>query len=295
MGKLIKYELKGSYKYILGVLALVIILTGAIYFYMSNFTLDNQGGILGAAFIGLSFMVIFATMFATFFYIVNLYSKELYEDRGYLTFTLPLTGRQILGSKLVVAVIWFGLLGVGVLLANLIGIRQIMPKELWNQIPFGEILGSVRASSIISGLVYSLLGGLVTLITVYFSMTLGRFIVKGKRLKGLWFILFLIISFIIGLGSMKVRTILPYYLNVNHPAIESYDSIKKDNSLTFGTDEDGIEMELAIGQLGLGNSEIMFNNQGDTLYNIGDILYNILILVLGYFGTSYLLEKKLDF
>lgn len=99
-----KYEIKGTYKILLGILALVLILITGIYMYSrdsSNFL--N----FGAIFMTLSVLVLFGTSLATFLYIVSSFKNELYEDRGYLTFTLPLTGNQIVGAKLLVAMFWF--------------------------------------------------------------------------------------------------------------------------------------------------------------------------------------------
>ena len=56
MGKYIKYEIRGSYKFILGVLALVLILTTGIYAYIIN---AREGSALGATFyrsIGFSYI-----------------------------------------------------------------------------------------------------------------------------------------------------------------------------------------------------------------------------------------------
>lgn len=86
MGRYIKYEIKGSYKFILGVLALVLILITGIFAYSINV---DEGSVLGGMFVGLSTLVIFGTLLTTFLYIVGSFRKELYEDRGYLTFTLP--------------------------------------------------------------------------------------------------------------------------------------------------------------------------------------------------------------
>ena len=87
MGRYIKYEIKGSYKFILGVLALVLILTTVLYTYIAKKE--------SSPVIALASMIIFGTALTTFLYIVGSFRKELYEDRGYLTFTLPLTGHEI--------------------------------------------------------------------------------------------------------------------------------------------------------------------------------------------------------
>ena len=107
MIKYMKYEIRGTYRYILGVLALVLILITGIYSYTAR---GNTVG--GNIFIVLSAMLLFGTALVTFLYIVGSFRKELYEDTGYLTFTLPLTGSQIVASKLIVALLWFFVLGI---------------------------------------------------------------------------------------------------------------------------------------------------------------------------------------
>lgn len=44
-------------------------------------------------------MTLFGTALVVFLYIVGSFRKELYEDRGYLTFTLPLTGKLLTHSS----------------------------------------------------------------------------------------------------------------------------------------------------------------------------------------------------
>lgn len=281
MGKLMKYEIKGSYRFILGVLALVMILTSGIYIYMNN-AMQNDATVLGGMFIGLSFMVIFGTMLATFFYIVNLFRKELYEDRGYLTFTLPLSGRQILGSKLLVALLWFGILGLGVMISNGIGLRFIVPNEIWQEIPFAEIFSQISISTLVFGLLYGLLGGVVTLITIYFAMALGRVSFKNKKMGGIWFVIFLVLSLIISFGQLKAAELIPHYLNLGNPGLESFDSAVTTMDMSIHVDVSG------------SIPTITNNMNGDILINIGALLYNIIIAIAGFLGTSYLIERKID-
>jgi len=122
-----KYEIRGTYKYFLGVLALVFILFTAIYAYISQ---PNRSSMLGDLFMVLSIMILFGTALVVFLNIVNSFRKELYEDRGYLTFTLPLTGIQIVGSKLLVALFWFFILGTAITLYNIIMVIIFIPHDL---------------------------------------------------------------------------------------------------------------------------------------------------------------------
>ena len=281
MGKLMKYEIKGSYKFILGVLALVVLLTSGVYVYMNN-VMQTDATVIGTLFVGLSSMVIFGAMFGTFFYIVNLFRKELYEDRGYLTFTLPLSGREIVGAKLLVALVWFLVIGLGLFISNAIGLGLIIPKELWQGIAFKELFGEIRISMIILSFLAMVMSIVQTLLLIYFSMALGRLTFKNKKISGIWFVIFVVLNMLIGYGHVKAMGIMPQYLNLTSFGIES-----AANALANGP---GLEM-----MSGLSNGpSITVSFTGDFLVNIGGLIYNLLIMVLTFFGTSYLIEDKID-
>ena len=85
---------------------------------------------MGGIFVTLCILLLFGTALVTFLYIVGSFRKELYEDTGYLTFTLPLTGYQITASKLLVALLWFFVLGVAVTAINLVLILAFLPVKI---------------------------------------------------------------------------------------------------------------------------------------------------------------------
>lgn len=275
MGRYIKYEIRGSYKFILGVLALVLILTTGIYAYISN---AREGSALGATFTGLSVLVIFGTLLTTFLYIVNSFRKELYEDRGYLTFTLPLTGNQILGAKLIVAFMWFVLLGVVIAIYNGIMVLSFSPVK----INISELFSILKSMNIayrelfIFGLT-AIIGGISTLILIYFSMALSRVTFRNKKIGGFWFVIFLVLSGIVTYGQVKVIQVLPYYLDLNTFKIAS------SHMLSYG-------FNITINNGGL----IMSGDLGGTILNIAGFIYSIVIGVLMFLGTGYLIENKID-
>ncbi len=207
MGRYIKYEIKGSYKFILGVLALILILTTGIYMYANK---TDGGSALGGTFIGLSTLVIFGTLLTTFLYIVGSFRKELYEDRGYLTFTLPLTGHEILGAKLIVATMWFLILGVVIIGYNSIMMLNLdIVKQSMDEI--GQVM-RVLPDFINRGMVMSfilmLLGGISTLILIYLSMAFGRVTLRNK--KNRWPLVYNIFSIISNSRNWPDKD---YYIN----------------------------------------------------------------------------------
>jgi len=282
MGRYIKYEIKGSYKFILGVLALVLILTTGIYAYVDN---TDGGSALGGSFIGLSFLIIFGTLLTTFIYIVGSFRKELYEDRGYLTFTLPLTGHEILGAKLIVAIIWFVLLGIviigynAIMAMNLDIVKQSMDGLEITVRAIPEIFNKETIMTII----LMGLGGISTLILIYLSMALGRVTLKNKKIGGLWFVIFLILSALVGYGQAKIVALVPYYLDLNTFKIVSYESFI--NAIEYSTN---------VNLFQVNDAALLTGNGSQYILNIAGFIYLIGIMVLNFILTGYIIENKID-
>lgn len=273
MGRYMKYELKGNYKFILGVLALVLILTTGIYAYIAH---ADESSSMGAIFMGLSVLVIFGALLTTFLYIVGSFRKELYEDRGYLTFTLPLTGNQILGAKLIVAIIWFAILGL------VIGLYNVFMTFIFAPIKpaISDIIAIINSIPIREASVFLLImfiGGVSTLILIYFSMALGRVTFRNKRIGGFWFVIFLIVSGLVAMGQAKIIQGLPYYLDLNTFRIISNDMLNY-----------GFHIEMSSAGL------MASGNMGNAVLNIAGFIYSIAVAVVFFLGTGYIIENKID-
>lgn len=274
MGKYIKYEIKGSYRFILGVLALVLLLTTGIFAYATNI---KEGYALGGVFIGLSTLVILGTLFGTFLYIVGSFRKELYEDRGYLTFTLPLTGNQILGGKLIVATIWFVLLGAVLLGYNFLLAMGFTPLKT----DILKIIPMITTNSKLAiGFIISLILGINTLILIYFSMALGRVTFKNKKIGGFWFLIFLGLSSLIMWGQVKTIQLLPYYLDLTSFKLVSSNIVN--------------QISGNINIIQFNDSTLLLGNGDTTIINIFGFLYTIVMGVVTFLGTGYLVENKID-
>ena len=270
MGKYMKYEIKGSYKFILGVLALVLILTAVLYSYgfkgqsINSMTTDS-------AFMGIAILIMFGALFSAFLYIVDSFRKELYEDRGYLTFTLPLTGNQILGSKLIVAIMWFIILGVVILLFNGFMIYRFIEfdfdfKDLY------PVLGFFTNAFI------AFINGIVTLIIIYFSMALSRVTFKNKKIGGLWFIVFLVLNALVGYATIKIIGAFPYYLDLKAFKIVNYNNILSGVSSIFS----------------FNGGSIAVTAGGTTFINIAAFAFMVIVGVAAFLSTGYLVENKID-
>ncbi|RVU55696.1 ABC-2 transporter permease [Anaerosphaera multitolerans] len=261
----IKYEIKGSYRFILGVLALTTILNIGNFFYLDKVNYTGPSAI-GGIFLGFSFLVIFGMMIATFFYIVNLFRKDLYEDRGYLTFTLPISSQKILASKVLVAFLWFTVVTIGFILSNILAVNLISSNVILSDIYRFFMVTDIPWKEIFALFIGIITSSIITLLIIFFSMTVGRVSIKSKKFKGVWFFIFIFISIIHSLINVKVIEITPYYFNISTLGFEYI------NNYFFGA---------------------TFND-GVFIVNLGSILFNILTLLGFFFGTSYLMENHID-
>lgn len=273
MIKYMKYEVKGTYRYILSVLVLVLILITGLYVSDDHV----QGGSFGGGlFMGLSMMIIFGTVLVTFLYIVGSFRKELYEDRGFLTFTLPLKGIEIVGAKLIVALMWFFILGITIAFYNLVMALSFTPFELNFSELFAEIINSVSIKVVFFILFSAIFGGVYMLILIYFSMALGKVTFRNKRIGGLWFIIFLILNGILSIGQFGLEAIFPYYLDIETFTVGTKEVLNSGYNFVFGSGG--------------------FHGQGAGIFQVNLIsnIYSIITVVALFFGTGYLIEKKID-
>lgn len=276
MFKYMKYEIRGTYKYILGISALVLILITGLYTHMNRVSRTGEVSSLGNLFIGLSVMILFGTALATFLYIVGSFRKELYDDRGYLTFTLPLSGNQIVGSKLIVAILWFAILGIGIAVYNVVMALNFSPVEINLSELLSMISQIISVKEIVVITLGSIFSGVNMLVLIYFSMALSRVTFRNKKIGGLWFIIFLILSGVIAYGQFKIGELLPYYLDLNTFSIGSMDALNHQFNMEMN------------------NGIVMSTNTGMLTTNIAASIYSIATTVVLFLGTGYLIEKKID-
>ncbi len=277
MRKFMKYEFKGTYKFILGILAIVILASTIIQLNISNeiksANFDESFSFMRFMFV-VSMFVIFGAFLTAFFHIIGSFRKELYEDRGYLTFTLPLTGNQILGAKLIVAFIWFAVLGIGTMTYNLILAMGLFGGD-WLEI-FKEAFNLIGNAAISMGIM-GIISSISTLIIIYLSMALSKVTIKNKKIGGMWFVLFLIINAIASYITFKIGGAFPYYIDITNFKLLS---IREINVLQF-TNNGLVEM-------------MLFGNNREVYLNIIGTLSEILICIGAFMATGYIIEKKID-
>lgn len=291
MLKFMKYEIKGTYKFILTLIITVLGASTGIQLYtlntMNKFNKGLENGYSGAAMLPgflpvLLGLVIFGAFVSAFFYIISSFRKELYEDRGYLTFSLPLTGKQVLGAKLWIALLWSVILGLSVVIYNLI-LGSLLFGTRWIE-GFKMIFSQISANLVLSIGFTAILSGISTLLLIYFAMTLSKVSIRNKKIGGLWFILFLVLSGVISYITVKVSLVIPYYLDLNTFKIISETML--DNQMVSG---------MNFNVLSGGNMSGMMIGSGDVIFlNIAAYVFSILVALATFFGTSYLIENKVE-
>ena len=288
MKKFMKYEIKGTYKFILGILLVVLIASTVIQLGLQSDIkqLDRSTSFVNSSFGGLmlltSILVIFGAFLTAFFYIIGSFRKELYEDRGYLTFTLPLTGKQILASKLLVSLLWYLVLGAGIIIYNIV-LSLILFGNEWIYI-VRTIAENINPGFVSVGVV-SILSTLVTLILIYFSISLSKVSIRNKKIGGIWFIVFIVLNMIITTIIFKISTSLPYYLSLSDFSISHIYNI--------ATAAPGTSSGLVV--LGNEANALMFMGSDFKPYlNVFGSLFQLLVVIIGFLATGYLIENKVD-
>ena len=251
MFNLIKYELKGYYKDFTILLGIVIFLN------LLLFTRVNSWSI--AALLAISIMISFAAMVAVFIWNINLFSRDLYQDSGYLLYTLPQKGYSILGSKILTALIQNVIVGFVALSFNFVMV--MLTVDNWRQ-KLSEVLSFTTPGFITLFILSTLVGGIYFLATIYFSIALGKVAFKMKKLgKFGSFIIFVVISLITGKVTDSFMNIFPQ----------------------------SFKLDIAPAQMQATMSVI------PTIpVNIASLVVSALLFTGLFLGTSYLIENKMD-
>lgn len=213
--KLVKYEWKSTWK--MGVIILLAIagmtLIGTLGVvlpinYLQNNDLHSDETAVAGAFLAMALITSVMLYIVTFvgvtygmliYHGVRFY-KTMYSDEGYLTHTLPVTSKQLLISKTLVAGIWYLLVGLGIILSIgiLVGalfgslIDDSMMRELAQMHREMELMMEVDSSyifSIIHGIVYMIAAIIITpfstMMILFGCLTVGQLSKKYKAFMGI--------------------------------------------------------------------------------------------------------------
>ncbi|MTI69850.1 MAG: hypothetical protein FH751_06325 [Firmicutes bacterium] len=254
MHKLIKYEIKDNFKSFIGTFITMIILNLVLYFKLGDWRNES-------VFI-LTTLVNAAAFTVVLLFSIGAFSKELYKNRGYLTFTLPIKGSEILVSKLLTTIFWFIIASIIAFIFQYSVLKSIIETEILMHI--GKYFNFITIMSMIVIGIYSIAS---LFIIIYFSITISKMTFKDKKVgKVLGFVVFLLINFIINIVDVLLMKVFPQSFNLN---IEVLDKVNiwadKNTAITALAD-----------------------------FNIATTLFGGLIFVCFFILTSYFLNNKIE-
>ncbi|MEF9953216.1 MAG: ABC transporter permease [Clostridium sp.] len=274
LGKLLKYEFKATGRIFLPMYLVILVVA-----IINGFMLDINTDVLGSGNMQMiGFLVLFALVIAlaviTIVVTIQRFYKSLLGDEGYLMFTLPVSVKSLVLSKGIVATIWSILSGiVSVAAFGIIVFMQVIKamivdseiREIMNMISFSDLFNSVK--SVVPVEVYSGIGTVIWIVVVitivsylstvfgiYLSMAIGQMPKFTGYKVAASIIAFFVISFV---TSTIFEFIAPTdLLEVVETPISLIKELKE-----------------------------------FTYYIAG---YSIVECIALFFGTTYILEKKLN-
>ncbi|MCY6485734.1 hypothetical protein OW763_15525 [Clostridium aestuarii] len=186
-----------------------------------------------------------------------------------MTFTLPVSGNKIVGSKIIVSLMWFAAASV----LGIVIFMLILKGDLDLNI-ISEIRDEVNLfQAIMLGIIVSIVLTVKFLSMVYFSITISKVAFKKKRIgKALSFILFIILNAGISYIEYLVVKYIPYMINIELIRDVQY-----------------IGMNIIQRNYGV----IQGSAQGVQM-NVAGTIYSILILIILFVGIGYLIDNKID-
>ncbi len=109
LGKLLKYEWKASWKFLLPMNLIIIVMTmfGSATIKLSFFDSENMLVVLTGIFILLTYVLSMVVVFvATMIFLIYRAYKSVYGEEGYLLHTLPIDKHHIIVSKTLMSALW---------------------------------------------------------------------------------------------------------------------------------------------------------------------------------------------
>lgn len=260
MLKLIKYELIGKYKSFGILILLIILLNLGLISRMNHW--ETELLVMLSIFIG---MAIGVTLLV---WCINLFAQDLYDDKGYLTYTLPQRGYSILGSKLIVSAIFY------IIAMCIAAAFSIYFMNNINNFQMSLDMAGIKIKWLNIAILF-LTSFVGVLMTIYFSISVTRLAIAKKRMgKFAAFIIFAIINTIEGLISYKIISKVfdqTFYVKI-------FGFLQNTNTINT-SNIDGDFASLITKGIPL---------------NTADVVFQIVIFIVFFIVTSYIIEKKID-
>ena len=204
-GKLMKYELKATYKWYLiisGVLAILAIFAGllasSVITGAASYTADTTYTI-----VGIVALVIFAgyigLTLTNYIIIIRRFYNNIFGREGYLTWTLPTGSHTVLLAKATSALIWSIFCFVSLILSLLIFLGVIGLAQQQNIFDLlGPLFEKIGSSLIWQSLLFQVLATISGILMLYCAISLGQLFINSRIVMAFvfGFILWVVLSII---------------------------------------------------------------------------------------------------
>ena len=211
LGKLLKYDFKASYRYLLVCYCVYIVLT--VGFVLSVKGVDTASGvpgmILAFAFISLTFLwigSIIGLVILTYILVIRRFYVNLVRDEGYLTLTLPVSTRMHMLSKLLSGLCFIVLTAVVLMAGMMIVAAGLGGANVWEELAqalrdFFETFESFYGALFFVNSVLNFIRGILL---IYFSICVGQMFAKHKiwGAIGAYLGLLIVLELFVFIGSL---------------------------------------------------------------------------------------------
>ena len=206
---LVRYEFKNVNKWFLALYAAVLSLSVIIGIQGSTLTSTyyQDKGVVMLVFLSLVFGGLVITLsISTLILIIQRFKGSVYDRRGYLTLTLPVSEHQILSSKLLGAFVWSLSSTVVFLLSLYIIIAMIQPDAFISN--FAEYMLKNYTDDFWLALISYIFNTLAGILCIYLSISIGQLFNEYRT--ALAVVAYIAIQVVLGFITLNLRIDFDY-------------------------------------------------------------------------------------
>ena len=206
---LVRYEFKNVNKWFLALYAAVLSLSVIIGIQGSSLssTYYQDKGVVMLVFLSLVFGGLVITLsISTLILIIQRFKGSVYDRRGYLTLTLPVSEHQILSAKLLGAFVWSLASTVVFLFSLYIIISMIQPDAFLSS--FAEYMLKNYTDDFWLALISYIFNTLAGILCIYFSISIGQLFNEYRT--ALAVVAYIAIQVVLGFITLNLRIDFDY-------------------------------------------------------------------------------------
>ena len=206
---LVRYEFKNVNKWFLALYAAVLSLSVIIGIQGSSLssTYYQDKGVVMLVFLSLVFGGLVITLsISTLILIIQRFKGSVYDRRGYLTLTLPVSEHQILSAKLLGAFVWSLASTVVFLFSLYIIISMIQPDAFLSS--FAEYMLKNYTDNFWLALISYIFNTLASILCIYLSISIGQLFNEYRT--ALAVVAYIAIQIVLGFVTLNLRIDFDY-------------------------------------------------------------------------------------